>query len=208
MLGAVEPRFTKRDNGRGSKSGGNTRAGSPLWPGPSPPGTVLSARGPIVVNRSQDCPLFSCLTWVELSHVYRRRSDHSTARRVRHSRDVMVAELNKVIIGQREVIEQILAAIFTRGHVLLVGVPGLAKTLMVSSIARILDVGFKRIQFTPDLMPSDITGTNVLEEPRPGGGRSGSSPGRSSPTSSWPTRSTGPRPRPRRRSCRRCRSAR
>ena len=69
----------------------------------------------------------------------------------------MVAELNKVIIGQRDVIELILASIFTRGHVLLVGVPGLAKTLMVSSIARILDVGFKRIQFTPDLMPSDIT---------------------------------------------------
>jgi MoxR-like ATPase len=86
----------------------------------------------------------------------------------RHSRDVMVAELNKVVIGQREVIEQILAAVFTRGHVLLVGVPGLAKTLMVSSIARILDVGFKRIQFTPDLMPSDITGTNVLEEPETG----------------------------------------
>ncbi|HMB07654.1 MAG TPA: MoxR family ATPase [Isosphaeraceae bacterium] len=86
----------------------------------------------------------------------------------RHSRDVMAAELGKVVIGQREVIEQILAAIFTRGHVLLVGVPGLAKTLMVSSIAKILDVGFKRIQFTPDLMPSDITGTNVLEEPEAG----------------------------------------
>src|SRR6266446_6499877 len=86
----------------------------------------------------------------------------------RHSRDVMVGELNKVVIGQKDVIEQILAAIFTRGHVLLVGVPGLAKTLMVSSIARILDVGFKRIQFTPDLMPSDITGTNVLEEPEAG----------------------------------------
>src|ERR1700740_2206527 len=82
----------------------------------------------------------------------------------RHSRDVMAGELGKVIIGQREVIAQILAAVFTRGHVLLVGVPGLAKTLMVSSLARILDVGFKRIQFTPDLMPSDITGTNVLEE--------------------------------------------
>jgi len=86
----------------------------------------------------------------------------------RHSRDVMVGELNKVVIGQKDVIEQILAAVFTRGHVLLVGVPGLAKTLMVSSMARILDVGFKRIQFTPDLMPSDITGTNVLEEPEAG----------------------------------------
>jgi len=86
----------------------------------------------------------------------------------RDSRDVMVAELSKVIVGQREVLELIFAAIFTRGHVLLVGVPGLAKTLMVSSMARILDVGFKRIQFTPDLMPSDITGTNVLEEPEAG----------------------------------------
>ena len=77
---------------------------------------------------------------------------------------LMVSELHKVIVGQEEVIDQILTAIFTGGHCLLVGVPGLAKTLLVSTIARILDVEFKRIQFTPDLMPSDITGTNVLEE--------------------------------------------
>jgi len=76
----------------------------------------------------------------------------------------MREELQKVIVGQSEVIEQIFAAIFTRGHCLLVGVPGLAKTLIVSTLAKILDVQFKRIQFTPDLMPSDITGTNVLEE--------------------------------------------
>jgi len=76
----------------------------------------------------------------------------------------MHEELQKIIIGQDDVIEQIFAAIFTRGHCLLVGVPGLAKTLMVSTLARILDVRFKRIQFTPDLMPSDITGTNVLDE--------------------------------------------
>jgi MoxR-like ATPase len=73
-----------------------------------------------------------------------------------------------VIVGQHEVIEQLFAAIFTRGHCLLEGVPGLAKTLMVSTLARILDVSFKRIQFTPDLMPSDITGTNVLEEDETG----------------------------------------
>lgn len=79
-------------------------------------------------------------------------------------RRVMQQELQKIIVGQNEVIEQLFAAIFTRGHCLLEGVPGLAKTLMVSTLARILDVGFKRIQFTPDLMPSDITGTNVLEE--------------------------------------------
>jgi len=86
----------------------------------------------------------------------------------KRSRDVMVGELSKVVVGQSDVIELILASIFTRGHVLLVGVPGLAKTLLVSSLARILDVSFKRIQFTPDLMPSDITGTNVLEEPESG----------------------------------------
>jgi MoxR-like ATPase len=79
-------------------------------------------------------------------------------------RRLMQEELQKVIVGQDDVIEQIFAAIFTRGHCLLVGVPGLAKTLMVSTLARILDINFKRIQFTPDLMPSDITGTNVLDE--------------------------------------------
>tara|TARA_B100000676_G_scaffold92287_2_gene91987 strand:- start:5447 stop:6463 length:1017 start_codon:yes stop_codon:yes gene_type:complete len=79
-------------------------------------------------------------------------------------RQVMQQELQKVIIGQHDVIEQLFAAIFTRGHCLLEGVPGLAKTLMVSTLARILDVSFNRIQFTPDLMPSDITGTNVLDE--------------------------------------------
>jgi MoxR-like ATPase len=79
-------------------------------------------------------------------------------------RQVMQEELQKVIVGQNDVIEQLFAAVFTRGHCLLEGVPGLAKTLMVSTLARILDVGFKRIQFTPDLMPSDITGTSVLEE--------------------------------------------
>ncbi len=82
----------------------------------------------------------------------------------RKHRELMTEELHKVIVGQDAVIEQILAAIFTGGHCLLVGVPGLAKTLTVSTIAQILDVHFKRIQFTPDLMPSDITGTNVLDE--------------------------------------------
>ncbi|MBL9093074.1 MAG: MoxR family ATPase [Planctomycetaceae bacterium] len=80
------------------------------------------------------------------------------------TRKQMQEELQKVIVGQNEVVEQLFAAIFTRGHCLLEGVPGLAKTLMVATLAKILDVNFKRIQFTPDLMPSDITGTNVLEE--------------------------------------------
>ena len=80
------------------------------------------------------------------------------------ARAQMTDQLRRVLVGQHDVIEQILAAVFTRGHCLLVGVPGLAKTLMVSSIAQILDVNFKRVQFTPDLMPSDITGTMVLDE--------------------------------------------
>jgi MoxR-like ATPase len=79
-------------------------------------------------------------------------------------RTAMLDQLRQVVVGQSEVIEQVFAAIFTRGHCLLVGVPGLAKTLLVSSIAQILNVAFKRVQFTPDLMPSDITGTTVLDE--------------------------------------------
>jgi MoxR-like ATPase len=80
------------------------------------------------------------------------------------ARNQIVEQLRRAIVGQSDVVEQILAAVFTRGHCLLVGVPGLAKTLMVSSIAQILDVSFKRVQFTPDLMPTDITGTMVLDE--------------------------------------------
>ncbi len=83
-------------------------------------------------------------------------------------RTEILAQLRRLVVGQGEVLELILAAIFTRGHALLIGVPGLAKTLMVSSISQILDVTFKRVQFTPDLMPSDITGTMVLDEPEPG----------------------------------------
>ncbi len=86
----------------------------------------------------------------------------------RNHRHVMQRELQKVIIGQEEVIEHLFAAVFTGGHCLLEGVPGLAKTLMVSTLAQILDVAFKRIQFTPDLMPSDIIGTNVLDEEETG----------------------------------------
>src|ERR1700755_784289 len=80
----------------------------------------------------------------------------------------MLDQLRQIVVGQSEVVEQVLAAIFTRGHCLLVGVPGLAKTLLVSSIAQILNVSFKRVQFTPDLMPSDITGTTILDETESG----------------------------------------
>jgi MoxR-like ATPase len=74
------------------------------------------------------------------------------------------AEIAKVIIGQDDVVEQLLTGLFARGHVLLVGVPGLAKTLLVSTVARILSLSFRRIQFTPDMMPSDITGTDILQD--------------------------------------------
>lgn len=80
-------------------------------------------------------------------------------------------ELGKVIIGQDRVIEELLIAILARGHCLLVGVPGLAKTLMISSLAKTLDLEFSRIQFTPDLMPSDITGTEIIEENKTTGAR-------------------------------------
>ena len=79
-------------------------------------------------------------------------------------RDAMIVELGKAIIGQKDVLRQILAALFSRAHCLLVGVPGLAKTAMVRAVADVLDLKFRRIQFTPDLMPSDITGTNVMDE--------------------------------------------
>ncbi len=81
-------------------------------------------------------------------------------------------EIGKVIVGQREVIDKVLISLFSKGHVLIVGVPGLAKTLLISTIARALDLSFNRVQFTPDLMPSDITGTDIIEEDQKTGARS------------------------------------
>ncbi len=83
----------------------------------------------------------------------------------------MKEQLSQVIIGQVPVMEEVLMAVFSRGHALLVGVPGLAKTLLISTISKVLDLNFKRVQFTPDLMPSDITGTDVLEEDKISGER-------------------------------------
>ena len=83
---------------------------------------------------------------------------------VRRACEQIYGEIAKVIIGQREIVEQMLTAMLCRGHCLVVGVPGLAKTLMVRTVAQVLQLAFKRIQFTPDLMPSDIIGTDVLEE--------------------------------------------
>ena len=87
-----------------------------------------------------------------------------SAEHVAAGRDRILAELRKVIVGQDDVVEQVLIALFTGGHCLITGVPGLAKTLLIKTIADILDLDFKRIQFTPDLMPADITGTEILDE--------------------------------------------
>src|SRR5687768_9626475 len=86
------------------------------------------------------------------------------AEKVAGSRQTILAELRKVIVGQDEVVDEVLMALFCGGHCLITGVPGLAKTLLVKTLSQILDLGFKRIQFTPDLMPADITGTEILDE--------------------------------------------
>jgi MoxR-like ATPase len=99
------------------------------------------------------------------------RDDIEAVENLKSSYDLIKSEIAKVIIGQDAVIEQLLIALLARGHCLLVGVPGLAKTLLISTLAQILDLRFSRIQFTPDLMPSDITGTEIIEEDRSTGKR-------------------------------------
>ena len=91
-------------------------------------------------------------------------SDVQLLEELKSARNEILAELRKVIVGQDAVVEQLLTVLFANGHCLLVGVPGLAKTLLVSTLAKILDLEFSRIQFTPDLMPTDITGTEILED--------------------------------------------
>jgi MoxR-like ATPase len=90
--------------------------------------------------------------------------DIATIEEFAAKKDAMLREIRKVIVGQEKVVEEVLTALFARGHCLIVGVPGLAKTLLISTLAEILDLDFNRIQFTPDLMPSDITGTDILQE--------------------------------------------
>ena len=78
----------------------------------------------------------------------------------------VLAQIERRVVGQREVVDHLLVSLFSRGHCLFVGVPGLAKTLLISTLADVLNLSFNRVQFTPDLMPSDITGTDILEEDR------------------------------------------
>ena len=91
-------------------------------------------------------------------------TDLAAVRELADARRLLLGEIEKRIVGQKDVVEALLVALFARGHCLFVGVPGLAKTLLISTVAEVLDLSFNRIQFTPDLMPSDITGTDVLEE--------------------------------------------
>src|SRR6188474_1448710 len=84
--------------------------------------------------------------------------------RLAEQRAALVEQLSRVIVGQRDVIDNVLLTIFCGGHGLIIGVPGLAKTLLIRSLGRALDLSFSRVQFTPDLMPSDITGTEILQE--------------------------------------------
>lgn len=98
--------------------------------------------------------------------------DLDLAKELVEAKKNIVREIQKVIVGQDDVIEDLLAALFSRGHCLFVGVPGLAKTLLINSLARVMNLKFSRIQFTPDLMPSDVTGADVLHEDQAAGGRS------------------------------------
>jgi MoxR-like ATPase len=95
--------------------------------------------------------------------------DVQAAQELRTAYQALRSEIAKVIVGQDVVVEHLLAALLARGHCLLVGVPGLAKTLLIKTLAEVLDLSFSRIQFTPDLMPSDITGTEIIEEKSAGG---------------------------------------
>ncbi len=99
-----------------------------------------------------------------MSAIARDASDLEIVKQLKDAHDKIAAEIGKIIVGQQKVIEELLISLLARGHCLLVGVPGLAKTLLISTLAKVLDLKFSRIQFTPDLMPSDITGTEIIEE--------------------------------------------
>src|SRR5713101_6959502 len=98
--------------------------------------------------------------------------DIALADRMKFGRQQIIGELNKRIIGQSDVIELVLLSLFVGGNSLIVGVPGLAKTLLIATLAKVLELKFTRIQFTPDLMPSDITGTDIIQEDPATGRRS------------------------------------
>src|SRR6516165_2354185 len=99
------------------------------------------------------------------------QDDLQAIARLGEARKKLKLEIARVIVGQEHIVDDLLTALFARGHCLMIGVPGLAKTLMVRTIAQAIDLAFNRVQFTPDLMPSDITGTEIIEEDRSTGTR-------------------------------------
>jgi MoxR-like ATPase len=101
---------------------------------------------------------------IDMPPVAQNVTDAQTVRDLAAAYERLTDQIGKVIVGQRAVVEQLLMAMFSRGHCLLVGVPGLAKTLLVSTVSKVLALSFKRVQFTPDLMPADITGTDILQD--------------------------------------------
>jgi MoxR-like ATPase len=101
-----------------------------------------------------------------MPHIQPKESDLQIIEELKNAHTQIIHQVEKVIIGQRQIIDELLISLFSRGHCLLIGVPGLAKTLLISTLSNILNLKFNRIQFTPDLMPSDITGTEILEEDR------------------------------------------
>src|SRR3954464_9926303 len=114
------------------------------------------------MNRGPPAP---SLPYPERTHpMTQPAAEAEVVRHLAAAYEKMTEQIGKVIVGQKEVIEQLLMALFSRGHCLLVGVPGLAKTLLISTVSKILHLSFKRIQFTPDLMPADITGTDILQD--------------------------------------------
>src|SRR5512134_768816 len=98
-------------------------------------------------------------------------TDIALADKMNVAKGKIISELGKLIVGQDEVVHQVLLTLFVGGNSLIVGVPGLAKTLLIRTMAEVLDLRFSRIQFTPDLMPSDITGTDIIQDDPEGGGR-------------------------------------
>src|SRR5712675_1497608 len=128
-------------------------------------GNWLSSDEPVLVEAVEPAPSAGEPRWPRLE------GDLAAIERLNEGYRRITQEINKAIVGQKKVLEELLIAVFARGHCLLVGVPGLAKTLMIRTLADALDLSFSRVQFTPDLMPSDITGTEVLQEDKTTGQR-------------------------------------
>jgi len=136
-------------------------------------------------------------------------ADLSRVAQLKEAHAKIIQQIRKAVVGQEQVVNELMIVLFAQGHGLLMGVPGLAKTLLVRTLASSLSLQFRRVQFTPDLMPSDITGTEVIQEDKATGERRFKFlQGPSSRTCSWPTRSTARRPRPRPHCSKPCRKSR